>query len=123
MAQMGTLDWVFAEYRADRRYTKLDPKSKRNHENGFKLVGGHTLKDGRALALAALSLIDTSVTDALYEALLVVKDADGNVIGERRTTVNHAMKSCRRAWNIVRPPQSRQATAGESLCADGSAFV
>ena len=23
------------------------------------------------------------------------------MIGERRTTINHAMKSCRRAWNIV----------------------
>jgi hypothetical protein len=46
------------------------------------------------------ALIDTSVTDALYEALLPLKDDDGNVIGERHTTVNHAMKSCRRAWNI-----------------------
>jgi hypothetical protein len=29
-------------------------------------------------------------------------DAEGNVVErERRTTVNHAMKSCRRAWNVV----------------------
>jgi hypothetical protein len=48
----------------------------------------------------SVSLIDTSVTDALYEKLLVVTDDGGNAIGERRTTVNHAMKSCRRAWNI-----------------------
>src|SRR5450830_1475403 len=41
VAAPGTLDWVFAEYRSDRRYTKLDPKTRRNHENGFKLVGGH----------------------------------------------------------------------------------
>jgi hypothetical protein len=100
IAAVGTLDWVFAEYRADRRYTKLDPKSKRNHENGFKLVGNYILKDKTRLGSRRASLIDTSVTDALYEALLVVKDEDGNVIGERRTTVNHAMKSCRRAWNI-----------------------
>jgi hypothetical protein len=26
----GTLDWVFAEYRADRRYTRLNRKTKRN---------------------------------------------------------------------------------------------
>jgi len=36
-------------------------------------------------------------------------DEDGNTIErERRTTVNHAMKSCRRAWNVVfrrRPDQ------------------
>ena len=100
IAAVGTFDWVFAEYRADRRYTKLDPKSKRNHENGFKLVGNYILKDKTRLGSRRASLIDTSVTDALYEALLVVKDEDGNVTGERRTTVNHAMKSCRRAWNI-----------------------
>jgi hypothetical protein len=97
----GTLDWLIGEYRSDRRYTKLDAKSKRNHENGFKLVGGHVLKDGRRLGQARLTAITTAITDALYEALLPLKDAEGNVIGERRTTVNHAMKTCRRAWNVV----------------------
>jgi hypothetical protein len=29
-AKSGTLDWVFAEYRADRRFTKLDSRTKRN---------------------------------------------------------------------------------------------
>jgi hypothetical protein len=101
VAAPGTLDWMFAEYRTDRRYKKLDGKSKRNHENGFKLVGGHVLKDGRRLGQARLAIITTAVTDALYEALLPLKNKKGEVIGERRTTVNHAMKSCRRAWNIV----------------------
>jgi hypothetical protein len=43
----GTLDWIFAEYRADRRFTRLDARTKRNHEVGFRMVGGHILKDGR----------------------------------------------------------------------------
>jgi hypothetical protein len=100
---VGTLDWMFGEYRADRRYTKLDPKSKRNHEVGFKLVGGYILKDGKRLGEKRLTAIDTALTDDLYEKLLVLKvtDADGNTVErERRTTVNHAMKSCRRAWNV-----------------------
>lgn len=62
------------------------------------------LKDGRRLGLARLSAITTAVTDALYEKLLILKitDAEGNVIErERRTSVNHAIKSCRRAWNVV----------------------
>jgi hypothetical protein len=100
VAMVGTLDWLFAEYRADRRFTKLDAGTKRNHENGFKLVGGYVLKDGTRLGARRVASIDTSITDSLYERLLVVTDAEGNVIGERRTTVNHAMKSCRRAWNI-----------------------
>ncbi len=103
-AAFGTLDWVFAEYRSDRRFTKLDARTKRNHEVGFRMVGGHVLKDGRKLGSVRATAIDTAVVDALYEKLLVVKatDADGKSIErERRTTVNHAMKSCRRAWNIA----------------------
>ena len=30
-----------------------------------------------------------------------VTDDNGNVIERARTTVNHAMKTCRRAWNVV----------------------
>jgi hypothetical protein len=103
-AVFGTLNWIFAEYRADRRFTRLNAKTKRNHELGFRLVGDHVLKDGRKLGSVRVTAIDTAVVDALYEKLLVVKDrdADGNTIErERRTTVNHAMKSCRRAWNVA----------------------
>jgi hypothetical protein len=49
IAASGTLDWVFAEYRADRRFTKLGARTKRNHEFGFRMVGGYVLKDGRRL--------------------------------------------------------------------------
>jgi hypothetical protein len=103
-AAFGTLDWVFGEYRADRRYTKLDTRTKRNHEVGFRLVGGYVLKDGRRLGSVRVTAIDTAVVDAVYDKLLIVKetDADGKVVErERRTTVDHAMKSCRRAWNIA----------------------
>lgn len=99
-----TLDWVFAEYRADRRFTKLDAKTRRIHEGGFRLVGGYVLKDGRRLGAVRLALITTAVTDAIYEKLSVITsiDANGNVIErERRTRVNHAMKTCRRAWNVA----------------------
>jgi hypothetical protein len=99
-AAYGTLDWVFAEYRADRRFTQLDARTRRNHEVGFRLVGGYVLKDGRRLGEVRLASITTAVTDALYEKLLVVTDADGKT-HERRTTVNHAMKTCRRAWNVA----------------------
>jgi hypothetical protein len=101
VAVAGTLDWLFAEYKADRRYTILDGKSKRNHENGFKLVGGHKMTDGRSLGQVQLSKIDTAVIDALYVKLLPLKNDKGEVIGERKTTVNHAMKSCRRAWHVA----------------------
>src|SRR6516162_2211368 len=59
VAAAGTLDWVFAEYRADRRFTKLDPKTKRIHESGMRLVSDHALKDGRRLGSVRLPAIDT----------------------------------------------------------------
>ncbi|QOZ33654.1 hypothetical protein [Bradyrhizobium sp. CCBAU 53421] len=115
IVKLGTLDWMFAEYRADRRYKKLSAKHKRNHENGFRLVGGYILKDGTRLGQRPMTAIDTSITDDLYEKLLVVKvaDAKGNVVErERRTTVNHAMKSCRRAWFICARRNPKMIVAG-----------
>jgi hypothetical protein len=41
----GTLDWVFAEYRADRCYTA----------SGVDGGGGYLLKDGRRLGLAGVA--------------------------------------------------------------------
>ena len=96
IAKAGTLDWVFAEYRADRRYTVLDVRTRRNHEVGFRLVGGYVMKDGRRLGTVPLTFITTAVTDTLYEKLLIADDGR-----ERRTTANHAMKTCRRAWNVT----------------------
>jgi hypothetical protein len=95
-AKPGTLDWIFAEYRSDRRYTALDVRTKRNHEVGFRLVGQYTMRHGRRLGTVSLAAINTAVTDAFYEKLLIANDGR-----ERRTTVNHAMKSCRRAWNVA----------------------
>lgn len=104
----GTLDWLFAEYRGSLAYQKLGRKVRALHEAGFSLVGNHHLKDGRRLGEIALTSIDAAVVDPLYSKLLPMRDKEGvPLLGpdgaprERRTTVNHAMKSCRRAWNIV----------------------
>ncbi|MGB6448946.1 MAG: hypothetical protein WBF47_28050, partial [Xanthobacteraceae bacterium] len=51
-----------------------------------------------------LTAINTAVVDALYEKPLIVKetDAEGNTVErERRTSVNHAMKTGRGSWNIA----------------------
>jgi hypothetical protein len=104
VAAPSTLDWAFAEYRADHRFTKLDPKTRRIHDVGFRLVGGYVLKDGSRLGQWRLASITTAITDAIYEKLLVMTatDASGNIVErERRTSVNNAMKSCRRAWNVA----------------------
>jgi hypothetical protein len=103
-AKGGTLDWLFAEYRASRKYTKLPLRSQRDRESNLRLVGSHVMNDGRRFGTVRLAAITTVVVDALYERLLPVKkkDAQGNMVeSERRSTVNTAMKTCRRAWAIV----------------------
>ncbi len=117
--EAGTLDWLFAAYRGSGRpYNKLGRKTRALHERGFDLVGSYVLKDGRRLGSVKLSKISKKVVSSLYEKLLVTggpraggrhlasKQEDlpliaGDTPAERRTTVNHAMKSCRRAWNVA----------------------
>jgi len=104
IAKAGTLDWLFAEYRADRRFTRLHVQTRRKHEAGFNLIGSYVLKTGERLGGTRLVSITSAVIDALYEKLLTVTetDATGNVVTrERRTTINDTMRSCRRAWNVV----------------------
>jgi hypothetical protein len=55
-----TLDWLFGEYRADRRFTKLDAKTRHNHEAAFKLVGGCSAKNTWELSTPHLSMISTT---------------------------------------------------------------
>jgi hypothetical protein len=62
------------------------------------------MNDGRRLGTVRLAAITTAVADALYEKLVIVREvgADGTVRErERRTFVNMAMKTCRRAWNLA----------------------
>jgi hypothetical protein len=64
-----------------------------------KMICEYLLQDGRRLGTRRVSSIDTAFVDILFEKLLH-KDVDGEKV-ERRTTVNHAMKTARGAWNTV----------------------
>jgi hypothetical protein len=116
----GTLDWLFAEYRTTSKFKNLGRKMRKLHNDGFALVADYLLKDGRRLGAVALPDIEPGVVDQLYQKLLPKRDAEGAPVPlldadgkpkrdadgeplllERRTTINHAMKSCRRAWNVT----------------------
>jgi hypothetical protein len=72
-AKAGTLNWLFAQYRGDRRFTKLPSRSQRNAEAGMRLVGDHAMNDGRKLGTVPLAKITAAVVDAVYDRLLTVK--------------------------------------------------
>jgi hypothetical protein len=107
-----TLDWLFSEYKTTDEFKDLSQGQRKLHQDGFDLVGAFLLKDGRRLGSIKLTSIDTGVVDRLYQKLRYVPvlncngspvlDQNGDPLSrERRTTINHAMKSCRRAWNIA----------------------
>jgi len=102
---VGTLDWMFHEYRRTwsqktaKRLQPLSPGQCRVHETGIKMICEYILRDGRRLGTRRVTSIDTAFVDQLFEKLLF-KTVKGQKI-ERRTTVNHAMKTARGAWNTV----------------------
>jgi hypothetical protein len=102
---VGTLGWMFHEYRrtwsqpSAKRLKALSPGQRRVHETGIRMLCEYKLKDGTRLGPRRLSFFDTAVVDDLFEKLLF-KDVNGEKV-ERRTTVNHAMKTARSAWNTV----------------------
>jgi hypothetical protein len=102
----GTLDWMFHKYRQTwsqptaRRPKPLSPGQCRVHETGIKMLCEYQLQEGAGrLGARRLSQFDTAMADDLF-AKLLFKDVKGEKI-ERRTTVNHAMKTARTAWNTV----------------------
>jgi hypothetical protein len=102
---VGTLDWMFHEYRQTwqkptaKRRKPLSPGQCRVHETGIKMICEYRLQDGNRLGGRLVKQLDTAAVDALFEKLLF-KDVNGEKV-ERRTTVNHAMKTARSAWNTV----------------------
>jgi hypothetical protein len=102
---VGSMDWMFHEYRrtwsqpSAKRLKGLSPGQCRVHETGIKMLAEYRLKDGSRLGARRLSSFDTAIVDDLFEKLLF-KEVNGKKIA-RRTTVNHAMKTARTAWNTV----------------------
>ena len=60
-----------------------------------------------------LTTFDSAVAEDLFEKLLF-KEVNGEKI-ERRTTVNHAMKSARTAWNTIYRKQPTVGPAEKSV--------
>jgi hypothetical protein len=65
LAKTGTLDWLFGQYRADRKFTKLPTGTRRDKEGHMRLAAGYLLSDGRRLGTVKLGSITTAVVDTL----------------------------------------------------------
>jgi hypothetical protein len=68
------------------------------------MIADYVLQDGKRLGTRRVTSLDTAFVDDLFKKLLYKKekDAEGkDVLVERRTTTNHAMKTARNAWNTI----------------------
>jgi hypothetical protein len=106
----GSIDWMFNEFRktwkevTTKRLRPLSPGQQRVHETGIGMIADYVLQDGKRLGTRRVTSLDTAFVDDLFKKLLYKreKDAESNeVLVERRTTTNHAMKTARNAWNTV----------------------
>jgi len=115
-APPGTFDWLAATYKSTAKYKEVSKRQQKLHDLGMSLVADYVLKDGRRFGTLVLTSIKPAVIDKLYAKILTVEEPvlnddgspalgeDGTAIvrrRERRAMANHAMKSCRRAWNVV----------------------
>lgn len=124
---VGTPDWMFHLYRQTwsrktaQRLQPLSPGQCRVHETGIKMICEYILQDGRRMGTRRALSIDMAFVDQLFEKLLF-KEVKGNKV-ERRTTVNHAMKTARSAWNTISrahpglfPPRNPSGKMGLQSC-------
>jgi hypothetical protein len=96
-AAPGTFNWMVRIFKESPKFKKLDAGTRKNHDNNLLLVARYPLKSGGTLGGQPLSRIAPDAVDKIYEKLLVREDGT-----ERRTSINNAMRSCRRAWNVAR---------------------
>jgi hypothetical protein len=94
-ASPGTFDWLVKTFKESRKYKDRDKDTRRTYDQGLDLVANYVRKSGARFGEAMLTTIDTNTADLLYEKLRFVGER------ERRATANAAMRSARRAWNVV----------------------
>ncbi len=87
-----------------KREHPLSPGQCRVHETGISMIADYVLQDRKRLGTRRVTSLDTAFVDELFKKLLhkKEKDPEGNeVLIERRTTTDHAMKTARNDWNTV----------------------
>jgi hypothetical protein len=94
---VGSFDWLVADYRSSKKYTKLPARTRASYDRALEDVAGFILKDDRRFGLVKVNSICAAAVDRLYEKLKVA--ADGK---QRHRSALLAMAVCKRAWDVAR---------------------
>jgi hypothetical protein len=95
-ALIGSFDWAVAAYRADRKFTKLPPRTRTSYDRALNDVAGYPLRDGRRFGSLHVRSINAAAVDRLYDKLKV--GANG---APRHRSALLAVTVCKRAWDVA----------------------
>ncbi len=95
-ARVGTVDWVIAQFQSSDEYLEdIDATTRTNYDGGLRLIAEHKRKSGMRFGETPIGEILPHHVDRLFKKL-----RDGGK-GGRVTTVTHAIRAMRRAWNVA----------------------
>ncbi|WP_342727321.1 hypothetical protein AAFG07_11235 [Bradyrhizobium sp. B097] len=94
--RIGTIDWLFREYRQSRAYLeKVKPRSRRNYEWNMREICDTLTKRGDRVGAWPIKSVTPLGADKLYDTF--VKGRKGN----RLRTAEKLVVLCRKAWRVV----------------------
>lgn len=95
--KIGTIDWLFREYKQSLAYTKkVAVRSRGDYEWAMDLLCDTLTKVGDRVGSRAIRSISAAGADKLYEKIVINKK--GN---RRDRTAEKVIKLCRKAWRVV----------------------
>jgi hypothetical protein len=95
-APVGVFDWLVADYKSSKKYTKRPPRTRSSYDRALEDVAGFILTDGRRFGLLSVNSIRAATVDKLYEKLKVGRDGK-----PRHRSALLAMTVCKTAWNVA----------------------
>jgi hypothetical protein len=93
---IGSVDWLFREYRQSKAFTeKVAVRSRKNYEWAMREVGDTLNKQNIRIGALPIKSITPRAADKLYDRFIV------GASGERLRTAEKMVALCRKAWRVV----------------------
>lgn len=94
--RIGTVDWLFREYKASKAYTeKVSKVSRPSYEKTMGMIGDTLTKKGDRVGARPIKSITPRGADKLYDIFIEGKK------GLRLRQAEKAVGLCRKAWRVV----------------------
>jgi hypothetical protein len=96
MPLIGTVDWLFREYKQSKAFTeKVAARSRANYEWAMREICNIRTKSGNRIGSHPIKAITPRGADKIYEKLMT------GAKGERPRTAEKIVMLCRKAWRVV----------------------